>query len=673
MRIIAILAAYNEQRFIGVCLEHLIAHGVEAYLIDNESTDQTVAIAEQYLGHGLIGIETLSRVGGLHRWPAILERKEKLAASLDADWFMHVDPDEMRLPPTSDRTLAEALAEVDAQGYNAVNFQEFTFVPTQEAPDHDHPDFMQTMKWYYPFARHFPYRVNAWKRQPGPVSLDSGGHRVRFPGLCIYPEPFKMKHYQFLSLEQARITYLEKKKYPADEVKKGIWRHWLVEERMQLPPESDLNLFTSNDELSLAKPRLSHVMADWALPKMDRKMPGRSSSGPGGRESGMSSPARTPVAGQLLVAGFHRSGTSLTADLVRRSGVFLGSDLIPKNRSQPRGHFEDRQVRRLHDEVLAANGLNWQVGGLSLPAVGAEHRRRMASMVQQREEGWRLWGFKDPRACLFLDTWKALLPDARVLVVYRHFAETTHSLHRRAAHGLLDGIGNQEDHRRFLEVPDLALRMWIAHNKALVDFAEAHPEDVLAVSFDMLRRGFPLIEALNRYWGLALAETPTWDVFDTNSPVKPLGRQLVSEDDLVEDTLGIWEALEELGRRTGELTGLPVEANERPTEGAFYVPTDAYRAEIGREFSTLEASLAMARLEEAKRSNARLKKRLAAAQGVRTGPAANGSGTPPGEVRRLQEADKDLRLLVERMSGSTAAPLLRLKPEFVELERKYLG
>jgi glycosyltransferase involved in cell wall biosynthesis len=41
-RVVAIIATYNEERFIGGCLEHLFANGVQAYVCDNESTDRTV-------------------------------------------------------------------------------------------------------------------------------------------------------------------------------------------------------------------------------------------------------------------------------------------------------------------------------------------------------------------------------------------------------------------------------------------------------------------------------------------------------------------------------------------------------------------------------------------------------------------------------------------------------
>src|SRR2546423_11089630 len=107
MRVVAILATYNEERFIAGCLENLFRQNIQAYLIDNDSTDQTVEIARRYLGRGLIGIEKLPR-NGTFGWSSILKRKEQLAATLEADWFMHVDADEIYSPPRPGITLAEA-------------------------------------------------------------------------------------------------------------------------------------------------------------------------------------------------------------------------------------------------------------------------------------------------------------------------------------------------------------------------------------------------------------------------------------------------------------------------------------------------------------------------------------------------------------------------------------
>jgi glycosyltransferase involved in cell wall biosynthesis len=264
MRVIAILAAFNEERFIRPCLEHVIGQGLAVYLIDNVSTDGTVAIAERYLGRGLVGIETFPR-HGMYSWRPLLSRKEELAATLDADWFVHVDADEFRLPPSTRVTLADALAAVDRDGYNAVNFLEFTFVPTQEAPDHDHPDFQRTMRWYYPLVPPlFPNRLNAWKRQAAPVELAwSGGHQVRFPGLRMYPQPFPMRHYLFLSVPHAIRKYVERRYDPA-EVEAG-WhraRARLRPEAIRLLGQAELKPYLSDDELDASDPRTQHYLFD---------------------------------------------------------------------------------------------------------------------------------------------------------------------------------------------------------------------------------------------------------------------------------------------------------------------------------------------------------------------------------------------------------------------------
>jgi glycosyltransferase involved in cell wall biosynthesis len=261
VRVLAIIATYNEERFIGGCLEHLFAHGVEAYLCDNQSTDETVAIARRYLGVGLRGIEQLPR-DGMFRWRKILRRKEALATELAADWFLHLDADEVPLPPRSGQTLAAGLAEADASGYNAVELAEFTFVPTREAPDHDHPDYRRTMRWYYPFAPRVPHLVRAWKRQPGPVDLaSSGGHNVGFPGRRLSPRHFRLRHYLFLSREHAVRKYVEKA-YDPEEVRGGWhgWRATLAAPSLRLPAQAELRTAHTDGDLDPSAPRTTHCL-----------------------------------------------------------------------------------------------------------------------------------------------------------------------------------------------------------------------------------------------------------------------------------------------------------------------------------------------------------------------------------------------------------------------------
>jgi glycosyltransferase involved in cell wall biosynthesis len=264
MRVVAIIQAFNEERFVARCIEHLREQGVFVYFIDDASSDATLTIAERYLGRGVIEIERLSPHDD-HNWREICRRKEDLATRIDADWLIHHDVDEFRISPGRGQSLVDALGQFDKAGYNAVNFQEFTFVPTLEAPDHDHPEFERTMRSYYAFAPFHPHRLNAFKRQDGPVELAwSGGHQVRFEGLAPAPVSLYMRHYLFLSREHAIRKYVRHRPFAAETLAAGwhSFRPRLRPEMIVLPPARNLLRYRGDRKLDASAPRVRHVLDD---------------------------------------------------------------------------------------------------------------------------------------------------------------------------------------------------------------------------------------------------------------------------------------------------------------------------------------------------------------------------------------------------------------------------
>jgi glycosyltransferase involved in cell wall biosynthesis len=273
MRVIALLATYNERRFIEPCLEHLHTHGVDVYLIDNCSTDDTVERAERWLGRGLAGIESFPRGSeNVFNWRALLTRKEELARGLEADWFIHLDADERSLPPAGEGNLKAALEKVDDDGCNLVDFSEFTFVPTREEPDHDHANFQQTLRTYYPFAPQHPRRLRAWKAHPHIELASSGGHWARFPDQRVYPLRFPTKHYLFLSVPHAVEKYVERR-YDPEEVSAGWhgWRAAVRAEDLRLPPRSAMRIAMTDEELDPSEPRSRHYFDDRAEEPLRRR------------------------------------------------------------------------------------------------------------------------------------------------------------------------------------------------------------------------------------------------------------------------------------------------------------------------------------------------------------------------------------------------------------------
>lgn len=213
-KVVALISAFNEGDIISRVLEHLVENGVSAYLIDNHSTDDTVEQASGWLGRGLIGIESFPSTGdtGRYAWGEILKRKEELAATLDADWFIHHDADEMREGPFPGLNLKEAIAWVDRLGYNCIDFRTIEFRPTDDAfRQGDDP------KQHFQFMEEglFVDRVQrkCWKAGPTPVVLhESGGHDVAFEGRRIFPVRFILRHYSIRGQQHGLRKVLAERK-----------------------------------------------------------------------------------------------------------------------------------------------------------------------------------------------------------------------------------------------------------------------------------------------------------------------------------------------------------------------------------------------------------------------------------------------------------------------------
>ena len=207
-RLVAIIAAFNEEDIIGPVIAHLVEQGAGVYLLDDGSTDGTVAVASEFAGKGLIAVEALRQPaqpgGNTFSLSRILERKEQLAQRLDADWFINQDADEFRDSPWPHLSLAEAVALVGRLGWNAIDFDVFDFVPDdEEYRVGDDP--RQRFRRCRPAADYNRLQIRCWKKTAEKVDLVStGGHETIFTGRRVFPIRFPMRHYPLRSAEHAR-------------------------------------------------------------------------------------------------------------------------------------------------------------------------------------------------------------------------------------------------------------------------------------------------------------------------------------------------------------------------------------------------------------------------------------------------------------------------------------
>ncbi len=270
MRIVALLTVRNEERYLKRCLEFLYNEGIEVCVIDNDSTDKTLEIAESFRDKNVFRIEHYP-FNGVFELEPLLKMKENLSYEIDADWFIHYDADEIRQAPKRFATLKDAIIEVDKIGYNAINFDEFVFIPTKEEPDHEGKDYIETMRYYYYYEPMTFRQIKVWKNFGQKIDIaGSGGHRINFENRKIYPESFILRHYIVLNKAHATAKFCGRV-FSEEEVIKKRWhvqRQQCQPNDIILPEASELKKITDphgipNDK---SEPWKTHFFVHKPLP-----------------------------------------------------------------------------------------------------------------------------------------------------------------------------------------------------------------------------------------------------------------------------------------------------------------------------------------------------------------------------------------------------------------------
>lgn len=222
-QVVAVLAVRNEQYYIDRCLRHLSGQGIHACVIDNDSSDRTMEIVAAHKETTVIRCLQYP-YPGYYDWEGLLKMKQQVAMEMEADWFVHLDADEIPVSPRHGELLVDAFRDVDRRGYDAVNFDEFVFIPEGTDEHWEGKDYVDGIKSYY-FFEPSPIRaVRAWKNHGQCVDVaSSGGHNVMFPGRKLNPESFVMRHYIALSRQYLADKYA-RRVFPAHELERG-WHY----------------------------------------------------------------------------------------------------------------------------------------------------------------------------------------------------------------------------------------------------------------------------------------------------------------------------------------------------------------------------------------------------------------------------------------------------------------
>lgn len=234
----------------------------------------------------------------------------------------------------------------------------------------------------------------------------------------------------------------------------------------------------------------------------------------------------TPHESPLVIVGMHRSGTSLAANWLSKCGLDVGDTLVKADFSNVAGHYEDWAFLDLHRDILAANDTDHLITDQRKLSIGPDHRARAERIIAERTAKDQ-WGWKEPRTTILLDFWHSLLPEMKVLVVYRHYAQVADSMLRRdltrrrskrnwprKALRLRARIRLQYS---FANVP-LArtyLHVWNRYNRDALAFVRANPSQTLVLRVDdVLSKGAAVIEYVNQAWGFSLQVVDAREIHD---------------------------------------------------------------------------------------------------------------------------------------------------------------
>lgn len=178
----------------------------------------------------------------------------------------------------------------------------------------------------------------------------------------------------------------------------------------------------------------------------------------------------------VLVLGMHKSGTSLVAELLHRSGVAMG-DLDAADADYDAGHkFEDAQVQAINKALLGF-AESYRLPAAP-PAADADLAQRMREVVAQRQAAGGDWGFKDPRTVLTYGAWRPFLPPHRLLLVFRRPAEVWRHYRR---------LGPRRPPWRRLRWLWAIMGAWVAYNRRLLAIlADAAPGQALLLDYGAL-------------------------------------------------------------------------------------------------------------------------------------------------------------------------------------------
>lgn len=275
----------------------------------------------------------------------------------------------------------------------------------------------------------------------------------------------------------------------------------------------------------------------------------------------------------LIIAGMHRSGTSLISHWLRDCGLNIGHTLLGGDIGNVEGHFEDVDFFRFHEDTLEEHNLpRFGMVTAAVKQLSYYQREKIKSVIDFKNRMSRQWGWKDPRTCLFFAEYRELVPDAYYLHIVRDYKSTVTSLimrdfrryerkylSRKLVPKLIWLKIRRSKHLKkfFAGHSEFYLRVWLAYNKEILNNIHAlDNEKYVVVDNSMMQHhNVDVFRHLTDQWHFKLEYKAFEEIFKSDLVSEPEEVDAyISDLDLLNEAKELEATLKALASTT-ELNG----------------------------------------------------------------------------------------------------------------------
>jgi hypothetical protein len=190
--------------------------------------------------------------------------------------------------------------------------------------------------------------------------------------------------------------------------------------------------------------------------------------------------------------------------------------------------------------------------------ISNEFYLKMKSLIHLKDRKNECWGWKEPRTCLFLNYYRALLPDSNYLILLRDPAIVVDSLIRRdlvvlkmqfkecnyLKYTTFDFLYEWRKKRMQKSKEALYLTAWIYYNEQIIKHLSLVEEDkVLVCSFDKIQKNQQVVFDFLKKHNYTFKEVDFSSIYKSNRIKKEKVSFSFSPNNLVEKATNVYASL----------------------------------------------------------------------------------------------------------------------------------